>query len=115
MLFQAQGKIDTELLLWQIGLPANVTLHFSYHIANGLYMALYFDQNYFTVFEPFWLIDRSIDLLIDIDLTIWYRPNKNEAEMSLLYLTMALCFDQNNDLKEENNFDQNIMPYCMYY
>ena len=24
---------------------------------------------------------------------------------------MALCFDQNNDVKEENNFDQNIMPY----
>ncbi len=27
---------------------------------------------------------------------------------------MALHFDQNNDLIEENNFDQNIMPYNLH-
>ena len=29
----------------------------------------------------------------------------------LIAIRIALSFDQNNDLNEENNFDQNIMPY----
>ena len=29
-------------------------------------------------------------------------------------IIIALCFEQNNDLIKENNFDQNIMPYLTY-
>ncbi len=77
-----------------------------------------------------WLIDRLVDRLIDwlidwlililtwqlyfFDLTI-----RNWLDILYLFdnwhdnyaIIMALCVDQNKDLIEENNFDQNIMPY----